>query len=146
MESKPTVNHIKNLDELPIWAAKICDDRLRYPKIWMFHGPVGAGKTTLIKLLASSWGYQGETSSPTFSLINVYTVGNEKMVHMDAYRVDSIEEAVDAGIFEYIDEGAWLCIEWPENLGSLLIDEPTLHIYIEGSGDDERVITLQLQS
>ena len=71
-------------------------------RVFVFHGEMGAGKTTFIHVLCAHKNIQDPFSSPTFSLINEYRYdedGEEKIIyHMDLYRVKSEDEAVQAGI------------------------------------------------
>ena len=83
---------------------------------FLFFGPVGIGKTTLIKKLCSDLGVKDLVSSPTFSIINQYKTNNDFIYHMDLFRLEKVDEITDAGIIEYLDKGKKLIIEWPEIL------------------------------
>ncbi|MDH3381207.1 MAG: tRNA (adenosine(37)-N6)-threonylcarbamoyltransferase complex ATPase subunit type 1 TsaE [Flavobacteriaceae bacterium] len=111
-------------------------------KIITFNGEMGAGKTTLIKELVKSLGINDVTSSPTFSLVNQYQANNNLLVfHFDFYRINNETEAMDMGIEEYFDSGAWCFIEWPNKVKNLLplnIDE----VIIEVINDQERTIEI----
>lgn len=106
--------------------------------ILLFEAPMGAGKTTLIKALCSELGVMQAVSSPTFSLVNSYQDSERKtLYHFDLYRLNSLEEALDIGIEEYLDSGARCMIEWPERIRPLLAD--AFHqIQIEPLGADTR--------
>ena len=106
--------------------------------ILLFEAPIGAGKTTLIKALCSELGVMQAVSSPTFSLVNSYQDSEGKtLYHFDLYRLNSLEEALDIGIEEYLDSGARCMIEWPECIRPLLAD--AFHqIQIEPLGADTR--------
>lgn len=92
-------------------------------RTFLFYGQVGAGKTTLIKSLAKELGVTDMISSPTFSLVNEHkTSAGEQLFHFDLYRLENIEEAYDIGIEDYLDSGAWIFIEWPDKIVSLLAD------------------------
>ena len=57
-------------------------------------GDLGAGKTTFVQGIAQGWGSQGRGSSPTFIIVNVYRNGDQnRLFHMDAYRLNSTPEA-----------------------------------------------------
>ncbi len=84
-------------------------------KVLLFHGEMGVGKTTLIKVLAKALGVEGATSSPTFSLVNEYqSIDNQIVYHFDFYRLKNETEALDMGADEYLYSGNWCFIEWAE--------------------------------
>ena len=83
---------------------------------FLFFGPVGIGKTRLIKELCTDLGVKDLVSSPTFSIINKYKTNNDFIYHMDLFRLEKFDEITDAGIIEYLDQGKKLIIEWPEIL------------------------------
>ncbi|MFP9099352.1 tRNA (adenosine(37)-N6)-threonylcarbamoyltransferase complex ATPase subunit type 1 TsaE [Flavobacterium sp. RHBU_24] len=89
--------------------------------IILFHGEMGAGKTTFIKALAKQLGVTDMTGSPTFSLVNEYaTTDGRILYHFDLYRLNSEEEAYDMGIDEYFYSGNLCLIEWPEKTPNLI--------------------------
>ena len=80
-----------------------------------FVGQIGAGKTTFIKLLCQELGVEGNTSSPTFSIINEYQAADDIVHHIDLYRLKSEEEAFSIGLIELFEEENSYCfIEWPD--------------------------------
>lgn len=90
-------------------------------KVILFNGNMGVGKTTLIKCLSRNLGVKGNTSSPTFSLVNEYQTNDNQLVyHYDCYRLKSEVEALDMGIDEYLFSENWCFIEWPEKIESLI--------------------------
>src|SRR5882762_9720679 len=88
-------------------------------RIWVFHGEMGAGKTTLIKGICKELGVTSVMTSPTFSIVNEYE-GNDIIYHFDCYRLKNENEAYDIGLEEYLDSGKLCLIEWPERIPSLL--------------------------
>ena len=76
-------------------------------------GEVGTGKTTLIKEYCKLIGVEEIVNSPTYTLINEYQNKSGKIVHMDLYRVEDINEINELGLFEYFDKNI-VIIEWPE--------------------------------
>ena len=84
-------------------------------KLLLFNGDMGVGKTTLIKTIVKELGSNDEVSSPTFSIVNEYkTKEGNSIYHFDLYRLESLEEAMDFGIEEYLYSGNWCLIEWPD--------------------------------
>ncbi|HQW69782.1 MAG TPA: tRNA (adenosine(37)-N6)-threonylcarbamoyltransferase complex ATPase subunit type 1 TsaE [Flavobacterium sp.] len=111
-----------SLDEIQSVAQKIIAENPQ--KVILFHGQMGAGKTTFIKALAKELGVTDATSSPTFSLVNEYTtIDNQLIYHFDVYRLKSESEALDFGIDDYLYSGNWCFIEWPEKISNLLPDD-----------------------
>lgn len=81
-------------------------------------GPLGAGKTTLVRAIASHCGVSSESvSSPTFSLVNVYRGRELTVYHLDLYRVESDRELDGLDVEELLsDPGAVVLVEWPRRL------------------------------
>lgn len=98
--------------------------------IVIIKGLMGAGKTTLVKALVAALGIEDEVTSPTFSLVNEYMNGTQTIYHLDLYRIENKEEALEAGIEEYLYSGQWVFIEWPEIIADW-IPEPHYQISIE---------------
>lgn len=108
-----------------------------------FYGPMGAGKTTLIKDLCHRMGVTDEVNSPTFAIVNEYvTETGESVYHFDFYRIKKLEEAYDIGYENYFYSGNLCLIEWPELIEPLL-PERYLRVDIRpGAADDERIINI----
>jgi tRNA threonylcarbamoyladenosine biosynthesis protein TsaE len=111
-------------------------------KVILFHGDMGAGKTTFIKQLAKELGVTEATSSPTFSLVNEYhTVDNKIVYHFDFYRLKNETEALDMGVDEYLYSGNWCFIEWAENIPNLIPDSHSV-ITIKEIAGGKRLLVL----
>ncbi|WP_350288612.1 tRNA (adenosine(37)-N6)-threonylcarbamoyltransferase complex ATPase subunit type 1 TsaE [uncultured Croceitalea sp.] len=98
-----------------------------------FHGPMGVGKTTLIKAIIKELGAIDSGNSPTFGLVNEYHNAKGELVayHFDFYRIENEEEALDMGIEEYFNTDAYVFIEWPEKISTLLPDNhQKLHLHL----------------
>ena len=89
-------------------------------KTILFYGEMGSGKTTFINALLKALHSKDEATSPTFSIVNEYNLPDEKVYHFDFYRINSIEEALDFGVEDYLMSDHWLFIEWPNKINSLL--------------------------
>ena len=130
----------KNLEEVKAVASKLIS--AMQTSTVLFDGPMGAGKTTLIKALCEVLGVQDQVSSPTFSLVNEYQgAKGEKIFHFDWYRIEDEEEAWAIGLEEYIAEGDWLFMEWPEKITNLL---PLEYYLIRISSDEDGIRTISL--
>jgi len=111
--------------------------------IWLFHGDMGAGKTTLIQTICEAKAVVDQVTSPTFSLINEYhNLKNEVFYHFDFYRLNRVTEALDIGCDEYFDSGNICFIEWPIKISSILPDRH-LCINIQVKHHETRLITVQ---
>ena len=94
------------------------------PSIVCLYGPMGAGKTTLIKSIIKELGAVDLGNSPTFGLVNEYHNAQGALLayHFDFYRIEQEEEALDMGIEDYFNTNAYVFIEWPEKIANLLPD------------------------
>ena len=111
-------------------------------KIFAFYGPMGAGKTTLIKAICKNLGAIDIVSSPTFTLVNEYkTSGGESLFHIDFYRIKKQEEVYDFGLEEYLTGDSYCFMEWPELVEELLPPE-TVRVRITIDNDEKRVLSL----
>lgn len=111
--------------------------------IFTFTGPLGAGKTTLIKMLLRLSSVKETVVSPTFTYVNVYhNDKGETFYHFDLYRIKAVEDFISAGFNEYLYQPkSWCLIEWPEVIMPLL-REHVCHVKIEYSGESSRNIQI----
>ncbi len=110
-------------------------------KIISFNAEMGAGKTTFIKAICNVLGVTDVATSPTFSIVNEYNMPNGNLIyHFDFYRLEEPEEALDFGLYEYLDSGNLCFIEWPEMIGNLLPNN-VLEVSIKVKENQERVIS-----
>lgn len=107
-------------------------------RIFCFFGDLGAGKTTLIKAFGACLDVQDSIVSPTYSIINEYDGKHGLMYHMDLYRLNSLEEAFNIGIEDYLHSDHYIFIEWPELIESIL--PPHHQIKIEQERQSTRKI------
>ena len=104
------------------------------------YGNLGAGKTHLVKGICAGLGIPADTvSSPTFTLVNEYVGAPFPVYHIDAYRIERLEECYEFGYEEYV-YGPGLClIEWPERIEPLL-PEHTISLHLTHTQADGRRI------
>ncbi len=107
-------------------------------KIMVITGDLGAGKTTLITSICKQLEVIDQVSSPTFSIVNEYeTHSHEKIYHLDLYRLNDVEEAINIGIEDYIYSHNITFIEWPEIIENLL-PMNLLRIHLENLDNSTR--------
>ena len=85
--------------------------------IFTFEGPLGAGKTTMIKEFLRQKGVTEVVTSPTFAYVNTYQTCLT-FHHLDLYRLNSEQDFIDAGFDEYLD--GYCLIEWPSVISGIL--------------------------
>jgi len=129
-----------DLDEIETTAEAIL--RHVHSKIVLFKGPMGTGKTTLIKSMVKKLGSIDVVSSPTFAIMNEYSTAETVIYHYDFYRIDSPAEALDFGFDEYLEQKAWNLIEWPDIIVGLLPQEYVV-IEISKISDSKRELKLE---
>lgn len=114
-------------------------------KLFLFHGGLGAGKTTLIAALCRAKGVRDAVSSPTFSIINEYAYEEhgvlKKLYHIDLYRLQSEEEVVQAGVEDCLSSGAICLVEWPQK-ATRLFDETAVKVFLQTTSATERLVKI----
>ncbi|MBR1522344.1 MAG: tRNA (adenosine(37)-N6)-threonylcarbamoyltransferase complex ATPase subunit type 1 TsaE [Bacteroidales bacterium] len=107
-----------------------------------FYAPMGAGKTTFTTALCKELGVREDAvSSPTFAIVNEYrSRTGEPVYHFDFYRITKPSEALDIGLYDYLDSGYLCFMEWPENVEELLPEE-TLRVQIKVNPDGSRSLS-----
>jgi len=120
---------VRSADEMEALGAHLIQP-LDKPAIIYLHGDLGAGKTTLVRGALHGLGHEGLVKSPTFTLVETYSLASIEVYHFDLYRISDPEELDYVGIREFCS-GSNICfIEWP-NLGKPLIPKATMEISIE---------------
>lgn len=104
--------------------ADILAQRLSAGDAVYLKGPVGAGKTEIARriiqaLQTAADGAAEDVPSPTFTLVQTYQAGGLEVWHADLYRLSTLDELHELGLFEAMDS-ALVLIEWPERTGTLL--------------------------
>ena len=104
------------------------------------NGDLAAGKTTFMKGVLKGIGYEGEVTSPTFTLVNEYE-SQPKIIHIDCYRETNLNRWIGLGIHEYLESDSIVFIEWAELIKPLL-PEKIIEITFSHFGDNSRKIYL----
>lgn len=115
--------------------------KLRGGEVIAVCGPLGSGKTHLIKGIAAGAGAEDPThvNSPTFVIINEYA-GRLDICHIDAYRLDSIADFEMLGFDDYCRPGSVVLIEWADKIESALQGIDYVRIELEHAGKTRRKI------
>ena len=123
-------------------VSKIIIDSIKQNNKVLFSGPVGSGKTTLIKSLMHNLGYNQNVLSPTFSVINEYALDYKMIYHMDLYRIKKEDELYEIGFEEYLRSGNLCLIEWPE-IAINMINKDFIHIELKEISKTKRSIKIK---
>lgn len=127
--------------DLPHIAKSILE-QIGHAKVVAFEGEMGAGKTTFIITLLKAMGVEQPEGSPTYGIMRSYESAHYGEVHhFDVYRLESVQEALDAGLEEFLYGGDYCLIEWPSKIEPLLPDD-ALKVTIEVNEQHQRIFSL----
>ena len=108
------------------------------PAVVYLRGELGTGKTTLVRGALRALGHHGAVKSPTFTLVESYSLPGLEIHHFDLYRIIDPEELEWIGLREYFHQHAIGFIEWPDK-GLAQLPPATLSIQIFHDGDHRQV-------
>lgn len=110
-------------------------EKLRAGDVILLEGPLGAGKSELARGIARGLGVQEAVTSPSFTILNVYTSGRLPLYHFDWYRLESAEELYELGMQEYLGGDGVALVEWPGRCPEALPEKFRLIEIIPEEGD-----------
>jgi tRNA threonylcarbamoyladenosine biosynthesis protein TsaE len=105
-------------------------------------GELGMGKTTLARGVIGGLGHEGDVGSPTFPIVQTYEELRIPLWHVDLYRIEDPDEALELGLDEARADAA-LIVEWPERLGGMLWHD-ALQLHLVGAGEGGRSLTARV--
>lgn len=140
METIAFTYQLKDIDTI---AKKVLDHMSS--KTLLFNGAMGSGKTTLINALLKAMNSKDVATSPTFSIVNEYTIPNDKVYHFDFYRIESIDEVYNFGIEDYFNSNHWLFLEWPQRVEDI-VPKDAQTIVITALDDKTRSLKLTINT
>ena len=144
-------------------AAREFVENIGEARVFAFYGKMGAGKTTFVKAICEELGVDDVITSPTFAIINEYTISSwplaistkptansqqltansqkpKAIYHFDFYHIKKLEEVYDMGYEDYFYSGALCFIEWPELIEEILPDD-AVRVSIIEQEDGSRVVS-----
>jgi tRNA threonylcarbamoyladenosine biosynthesis protein TsaE len=106
MKHEIIINGLEDLDR----AAEEFLKEIGDSRLIAFFAPMGSGKTTFTTAICRVLGVTDPVGSPTFAIVNEYMrEDGEPMYHFDFYRINKLSEAIEIGLYDYLDSGC-LCL------------------------------------
>jgi len=130
----------KSIEETRQKAAELAKS-LKKGSVIGFLGDLGAGKTAFTGGFVKGLGIDADVSSPTFAICNDYIGSENRVFHYDMYRIESWDDLYSTGFFDSLESGAYILVEWSENVFGALPDDAVI-IKIEKLGENERRFTV----
>ena len=132
--------HINSIHELNLLATRL-SQALSPGDVVFLKGDLGAGKTTFCQAFFKALGYQDLVKSPTYTLVEDYTIQGQRYFHFDLYRLQDPMELYTIGIEDYFGRDSVVLIEWPDKGKGVLLP-PTLTISITIESEKTRLLSI----
>jgi len=116
-------------------------ESLRAPCSVALIGDLGAGKTTFVRGVLRALGVTGAIKSPTYALVESYDTAKGDVHHLDAYRIENIDDFEARGGFEYFATPSIRFVEWPQRLGGAVRFDVEMRIDFDDDGRRVNVST-----
>ena len=132
----------ESVEETELFAKEFAKE-LKAHDFIAFFGELGSGKTAFVRGLVSALNPDETVTSPTYNIVNKYSLGEKNVYHFDMYRISGEDDLYSVGFFDYLDDGIVIS-EWSENIVDSLPEHYT-RVEIRKDKDDEnkRIISLE---
>ena len=134
--------HIESDEAMQALGARLASVCQSHGVIYL-QGELGTGKTTLVRGLLRGLGHEGAVKSPTFTLVEPYTVNDSPVYHFDLYRLSDPEELEFMGLRDYFSAESLCLIEWPQRGGALVPPADLLIELVHAGPARDVVLTAQ---
>lgn len=134
---------LKNEAETIKFASKL-SGMLNTGTLIFLEGELGSGKTTFSRGLLRGFGYEGAVKSPTFTIVEPYSLSWGQVYHFDLYRLNDPDELEYIGMDDYLETGDLCLIEWPER-GIQFLPQCDLRILLSVF-EDGRIVSMEGRS
>ncbi|MBP5485093.1 MAG: tRNA (adenosine(37)-N6)-threonylcarbamoyltransferase complex ATPase subunit type 1 TsaE [Alphaproteobacteria bacterium] len=127
----------KDINETRNWACNFAKN-LHAPVTIALHGDLGVGKSEIARtIIQTLCGPDTVVPSPTFTIVQSYDKGKDKISHFDLYRVSDVSELVEIGLLYAVQNDITL-IEWPD-IAKDFLPKDTVHVYITEFQDGRKI-------
>ncbi len=139
-EQKPLNRTLTRSPEALIQFSKELASKLTPGVVIALKGELGAGKTHFAKGLLKGLGYEGDVTSPTFTLVNEYHGGELPVFHYDFYRSESMEEVEETGWDDFLERKGVTIVEWADLFPRLFPEVGTIYFELRHHPEGREVI------
>ncbi len=138
-----TTNSPMETEELGKRLALHLVNENKIPSFISLFGEMGVGKTAFVRGFCSALNTSG-VKSPTYTIVNEYRRGDFPIFHFDMYRVESEDDLISIGFYDYLEQKGFCLCEWSENITEFIPDDAlTVNIARTQNSEEQRIITLK---